>query len=99
MSIAELRNGQLVQVDGKQGIILENADKFKVKFSDGTFGFFSKEEIKADVQDTRLKGFNQQCLGVEPEQVGPDPLAQPLHRTRANVGVDQEVLGMVFGGK
>ena len=55
MPYEHLRTGQKVSVGNKTGKIIENADKYKVKFEDGSFGFFDGNEIKPLVIDTCIK--------------------------------------------
>jgi hypothetical protein len=57
------RIGNEVSVQGKQGVVMEVADKVKVKFHDGTFGFVEEDMVEVTVddgsrQDSRLKHFS-----------------------------------------
>ena len=64
--------GQKVSVHGKDGIVISVADKIKVKFPDGKFGFHTPEEVVPVVDLTELKGAKY----VEPEATRQDPMAQ-----------------------
>jgi ribosomal protein L37AE/L43A len=52
------RIGDRVTVAGKTGAVMDISDKVKVKFDDGTFGFFEEGQVSSVLQDTRLKGIS-----------------------------------------
>lgn len=61
-------NGQKVKAGGKVGIVMDNADKIKVKFEDGSVGFFENvNPIEDDGSTLKM---------MEKEATGEDPLAQ-----------------------
>jgi hypothetical protein len=95
--------GQRVKAEGKEGIIREAGDKYKIKFDDGSFGFYAENQITAIVNESSLKSKferlksegqikNDQTL-MTPIAAGEDPLAQPKRETDRSVGEDQNVLG------
>ncbi len=98
------RMGQKVTVQGKEGIVMEIGDKTKVKFTDGSFGFFADNEITLIVAESALKHRIFDRMKAEgqlkPDQVlmtttatGTDPLAQPKRKTGRTIGENQNVLG------
>ena len=72
-----LKNGAIVSIGGKSGIIMECADKYKVKFDDGSFGFFDEGQIASNSDGSTLKG----ARTIEPQATGEDPLAQKTFKT------------------
>lgn len=61
--------GMRVVVAGKSGQIIDIADKVKVKFDDGVFGFFDRSVVSPFVEDTRLKNvsfMHDHASGVDP---------------------------------
>ena len=95
MESKSLIYGQRVKVGAKEGIIIDAADKYKVKFDDGTVGFFEYSQVIAIVEDTRLKAQNlkQGQTFMEPTATGEDPLSQPRRKTDRGVGEPQNVMG------
>lgn len=88
---------QKVKVSGKYGEIIECGDKYKVKFDDGSFGFFDEGQIEAVVFDTELKGsrMKEQPEGqmMEATATGLDPMAQPINNETPKIGEEETVLG------
>ena len=87
-----LMNGQKVVVAGKQGIIMDVAEKVKVKFEDGNFGFFEESAVTPFVEDTRLK-FAQGEMLMHSTAAGEDPQAQPRRTNGRGIGEESTVLG------
>lgn len=57
--------GDRVEVSGNQGIIIDMADKIKVKFDNGDFAFFDKSEINQFIVDTRLKSVSKSKINFQ----------------------------------
>lgn len=57
-TIERIRIGERVTARGISGNVVEVADNIKVKFDDGTFGFFDANELSVILQDTKLKSAN-----------------------------------------
>lgn len=95
MEIKSLIYGQRVKVGAKEGIIIDAADKYKVKFDDGSVGFFEYSQVTAIVEDTRLKAQNeiQGQTFMHATATGEDPMSQPKRNTGRGVGETQNVLG------
>jgi predicted RNA-binding Zn-ribbon protein involved in translation (DUF1610 family) len=55
ITMAKLLYGQRVKVGGREGIVIDDSDKVKVKFDNGEVGFFPMDGIEPVVEDTRLK--------------------------------------------
>jgi len=74
MSIQTLKTfriGQIVRVLGREGVIVNSAgEEVKIKFTDGTFGFFSINEVESSIEntslDSRLKSFYKSSFKVCP---------------------------------
>lgn len=75
MPSKNIKNGTKVKVAGKEGTVMECADKVKVKFDDGNFGFFEPGVVEPVVYETRLKQGT-----IEPMATQEDPLAQPVKK-------------------
>jgi len=88
-----LMYGQRVSAAGKEGNIVSMADKFKVKFDDGSFAFFTEQQVNPVVVESRLKGVEDGCISMHPTATGEDPLAQPVKQTGRSVGEKNTVLG------
>ena len=73
-----LIDGQKVVVNGKVGEIISIADKIKVKFEDGSFGFFDALDVEPIVMATTLKNNNSgsKTILIHPEAMRRDPLSQ-----------------------
>lgn len=82
MSNKNLRIGQRVSVRGKEGVIRESSDKFKVKFDDGSFGFFAENEITIVIDDSRLKGSKFERLKAESRLKDGATFMSPEHTQR-----------------
>jgi len=87
MPISNLRIGQKVRVMDQEGKVLEQADKIKIKFDSGAYGFFDRNEVTPIVVDSRMKGSKYDRMKAEntlsdevvlmpKESVGTDPLAE-----------------------
>lgn len=104
MSYEELRTGQRVTVAGKLGTIREAADKYKIKFDDGSITFADGNEVTPFNDNSSLKGkiydrmkaenkLGDKAIFMQPTAGGEDPLAQPQRKTGRSVGEEQNVLG------
>ena len=72
--------GQKVSIQGNEGEIVEVADKVKVKFDNGNFGFFDKLVIQNLVIDTRLKSANKDQVYMPKEAMEQDPFSKPAKK-------------------
>ena len=86
-----MRSGMRVTVGGKRGAIMEIADKIKVKFDSGDFGFFDPGQVEPFNDNSTLKASPQ--VYTDPESVAEDPQAQPKRKTGRGPGDKSRVLG------
>lgn len=106
MPYQNLSTGRRVSVRGKEGVIREEGDKCKVKFDDGSFGFFDSTEVTPVNVESTLKGKYARMKAegkledvmMPPTATGEDPLAQPKRKTGRGIGEDQTVLGKAVSG-
>ena len=92
----KLLYGQRVKVGNKEGIVREAGDKYKIKFDDGSCGFFLLNEVTPIVEESKLKGkydrmkaegkLNDSVTFMEPTATETDPLSQPEHDTGRGIG-------------
>lgn len=101
MPYQNISTGRRVAVRGKEGVVREEGDQCKVKFDDGSFGFFDRNEITpVDVvswQKMKAEGKVEDIM-MPPTATGEDPLSQPKRKTGRGVGEDQTVLGKAVSG-
>ena len=105
MPYQDLNIKQKVKVGEKYGQIVECGDKYKVKFDDGSFGFYDGNEVTPIVLDTESKGYKrfmrmkseaqlkQDEVFMQPTAQGTDPLAQPINSEGVGIGENHSVLG------
>lgn len=76
--------GQKVKVGNKLGVVMDAADKYKVKFEDGSVEFVEENKLTAVVVETKLK--SKPNIMVHPTASAVDPLSQP----RGVRGLDED---------